>query len=125
MTTIHANATRDDLRRLEMMMAMAGLEMPMWVIRKEIAQAITIVVQAARLSGGARKVVKISEVTGMEGDTITMHDLFVFKQTGLDKNRLAQGYFHVTGMRPKCLERLEVAGARVLVELFERRIVDS
>jgi len=125
MTTIHANDTRDALSRLEMMVGMAGYDLPIWIIRRQIVSAIHIVVQAARLSGGARKVVKISEVTGMEGDTITMHDLFVFKQTGLDKNRLAQGYFHVTGMRPKCLERLEVAGARVPVELFERRIVDS
>jgi len=125
MTTIHANDCRDALSRLEMMVGMAGYDLPIWIIRRQIISAIQIVVQAARLSGGARKVVKISEVTGMEGDTITMHDLFVFKQTGLDKNRLAQGYFHVTGMRPKCLERLEVAGARVPVELFERRIVDS
>ena len=125
MTTIHANDCRDALSRLEMMVGMAGYDLPIWIIRRQIISAIQIVAQAARLSGGARKVVKISEVTGMEGDTITMHDLFVFKQTGLDKNRLAQGYFHVTGMRPKCLERLEVAGARVPVELFERRIVDS
>src|SRR5207249_9552662 len=122
LTTVHANDTRDALSRLELMVGMAGFDLPIWVIRRQIASAIHIVVQASRLPGGARKVVKISEVTGMEGDTMTMQDLFVFKQTGLDKQRVAQGYFQVTGMRPKCLDRLEVAGAGVPVELFERRI---
>ena len=121
MTTLHANTPRDALSRLEMMMAMAGLEMPMWVIRKEIAQAITIVVQLARLSGGARKVVKISEITGMEGEVTSMHDLFGFKQTGVDDYRVAKGNFYATGIRPRVLERLEIAGCPLPVEMFERR----
>ena len=119
MTTLHANDTRDALSRLEMMVGMAGFDMPMWVIRKQISSAVHIVVQAARLTGGIRKITKISEITGMEGDIISMHDLFVFKQTGLDENRVAQGHFMSTGIRPRCLEHLEVMGVHVSPELFE------
>ena len=119
MTTLHANDTRDALSRMEMMVGMAGFDMPMWVIRKQIASAVHIVVQAARLSGGVRKITKISEITGMEGDVISMHDLFVFKQTGLDSNRVAQGHFSSTGIRPKCLEHLEVMGVHLRPEIFE------
>ncbi|MFN8858472.1 MAG: CpaF family protein, partial [Planctomycetaceae bacterium] len=79
MTTLHANDTRDAISRLEMMVGMAGFDLPIWVIRRQIASAVHLVVQAARLTGGARKVIKISEITGMEGENITMHDLFVFK----------------------------------------------
>jgi pilus assembly protein CpaF len=123
MSTVHANDTRDALGRLEIMVGMAGLDLPIWVIRKQIASAIHIIVQAARLIGGARKVVKISEVTGLDGDNIIMHDLFVFKQTGVDGQRRAQGYFHATGIRPTCLERLAALGAGLPLDLFERRIL--
>jgi pilus assembly protein CpaF len=82
-------------------------------------------VQAARLTGGIRKIVKISEITGMEGEVMSMHDIFGFKQTGVDESGVAQGYFHASGIRPKCLERLEVSGARLPVELFERRMLDT
>jgi pilus assembly protein CpaF len=121
MTTIHANDTRDALSRLEMMIGMAGFELPIWIIRRQIVSAIQVVVQVARLPGGARKVIKISELIGMEGETVTMHDLFVFKQTGVDGEGMAQGLFQITGIRPKCLERLAVAGAPLPVEMFERR----
>jgi len=121
LTTIHANDTRDALSRLEMMVGMAGFDLPIWIIRRQIASAIHIVVQVARLPGGARKVVKISEITGMEGEVTSMQDLFTYKQTGVDDDGVAQGYFCTTGIRPKCLERLMVAGAPVPVELFERR----
>jgi pilus assembly protein CpaF len=124
LTTIHSNDTRDAISRLEMMVGMAGFDLPIWIIRRQIASAIHIVIQASRLIGGARKIVKISEITGMEGDVISMHDLFVYKQTGLDANRVAQGYFHTTGIRPKCLERLESAGIRLPVEMFERRVLN-
>jgi pilus assembly protein CpaF len=123
MTTIHANDTRDAISRLEMMVGMAGFDLPIWIIRRQIASALQIVVQAARLIGGPRKIIKISEITGQEGEVVSMHDLFVFKQTGVDNDRVAQGYFQATGIRPQCLERLEVAGARVPVEMFERRIL--
>src|SRR5262249_39950170 len=85
LTTVHANDTRDALGRLEMMVGMAGFELPIWIIRRQIASAIQIVIQVARLLGGARKIVKISEITGMEGEVISMHDIFGYKQTGVDE----------------------------------------
>jgi pilus assembly protein CpaF len=124
LTTIHANTTRDATSRLEMMVGMAGFDLPIWTIRRQIASAIHIVVQVARLVGGARKVIRISEITGMEGDVISMHDIFEFKQTGLDERRRAIGQFSSTGLRPACLERLESAGEHVPVEMFRRRILD-
>jgi pilus assembly protein CpaF len=123
LTTIHANDTRDALSRLEMMVGMAGFDLPIWIIRRQIASAIQIVVQAARLLGGPHKIIKISEITGMEGDVMSMHDLFVFKQTGVDANRVAKGYFETTGIRPKCLERLAAAGIRLREDMFERRMI--
>jgi len=121
MTTLHANDTRDAISRLEMMVGMAGFDLPIWVIRRQIASAVHLVVQAARLTGGARKVIKISEITGMEGENITMHDLFVFKQTGLNADGVSSGYFMSTGIRPHCLESLEAVGIKLSPGLFERR----
>jgi pilus assembly protein CpaF len=123
LTTIHANTPRDALARLEMMVGMAGTDLPMWIIRQQIASAIHIVVQASRLLGGPRKVTRISEITGMEGDVISTHDLFAFKQTGVNEAGVAQGYFHATGMRPHCASRLEEAGIRLPFEMFEQRIL--
>jgi pilus assembly protein CpaF len=125
LTTIHANDTRDALSRIEMMVGMAGFDLPIWIIRRQMASAIQVVVQVSRLFGGARKVVRISEITGMEGDVMSMHDLFAYKQTGVDDNQAAQGYFFASGIRPKCLEKLEVCGVRLPVEMFERRIEES
>jgi pilus assembly protein CpaF len=125
MTTIHANDTRDALSRLEMMVGMSGFDLPIWIIRRQVASSIQVVIQVARLPGGVRKVVKVSEITGMEGDVISMHDLFGFKQTGVDGDRVAQGYFFASGIRPQCMERLETAGAGVPTALFERRILGS
>jgi pilus assembly protein CpaF len=124
LTTVHANDTREALSRLEIMVGMSGFELPIWVIRRQIASAIHIVVQQSRLLGGPRKVIKISEVTGMEGDNFMMHDLFVFKQTGVDQKRKAQGYFQATGIRPQCLERLAALGAALPPDLFERRTLN-
>ncbi len=123
MTTIHANDTRDALSRLEMMIGMAGVDLPMWLIRRQISSSIQIVLQVARLSGGVRKLVKVSEITGMEGEILSMHDIFGFKQTGLDKNGVAQGSFYSTGIRPKILDRMETAGIRLPMEMFERRVL--
>jgi pilus assembly protein CpaF len=103
-----------------MMVGMAGFDLPMWLIRRQIAAAITIVVQVARLTGGNRKIVKISEITGMEGEIMSTHDIFGFKQTGVSDG-VAQGYFYASGIRPKCLERLDASGAHLPVEMFERR----
>jgi pilus assembly protein CpaF len=105
------------------MVGMAGFDLPIWIIRRQMTSAVQIVVQVARLLGGARKIIKISEITGMEGEVISMHDLFAYKQTGVDEAGAAQGYFHATGIRPKCLERLEVSGIRLPFELFERRML--
>ena len=125
LTTVHANDTRDALARLEIMVGMAGLDLPLWVIRRQITSAIHIVVQVTRLIGGVRKIVKISEVTGVEGENFAMHDIFIFKQTGVDDQRRAQGYFQATGIRPQCLSRLHSFGAGLCPEIFERRMMDG
>ena len=123
MTTIHANDTRDALGRMEMMVGMAGFELPMWIIRRQIANAVEIIIQAARLTGGPRKIIKISEITGMEGDIISMQDIFVFRQTGLDESGKAQGQFMATGIRPNLLEKLAGVGIRLPPSLFEPRVL--
>jgi pilus assembly protein CpaF len=121
MTTIHANSCRDALARLEVMIAMAGYDIPIRALRQQISSAIQIIVQAARLSGGKRKVTRVSEITGMEGDNIMMHDLFVFEQTGVDGSGHATGTFTVTGIRPQCAVRIENRGIRLPADLFARR----
>jgi pilus assembly protein CpaF len=125
MTTIHSNNTREAISRLEMLIGMGGHELSMWFIRRQIASAIDIVVQCARLSGGVRKVVQVSEVTGSEGEVVAMHDLFVFEQTGIDENKVAQGHFRATGIRPTCLERLATQGVTLDQTMFERRMLET
>jgi pilus assembly protein CpaF len=124
MTTIHSNNTREAISRLEMLIGMAH-ELSMWFIRRQIASAIDIVVQCARLTGGVRKVVQVSEVTGSEGEVVGMHDLFVFEQTGIDENKVAQGHFRATGIRPTCLERLAAQGLSLDPTMFERRTLET
>jgi pilus assembly protein CpaF len=113
MTTVHANSPRDALGRIEVMVAMA--------LRQQISSAVNVIVQAQRLTGGKRKVTKVSEITGMEGDQIQLQDLFAFEQTGVDENGIATGTFIVTGIRPKCLERIESRGISLPAELFLRK----
>jgi pilus assembly protein CpaF len=125
LTTIHANTPRDALGRLEIMIGMAGFDLPLWSIRRQIASAIHIVVQTARLIGGARKVVSVAEITGMEGDVISMHNIFEYKQTGLDEQRRAIGHFHANGIRPQCLGRMENSGVVLPNGMFEARILDT
>src|SRR3984957_12686907 len=125
LTTIHANNTRDAIGRLEMLIGMAGFDFPIWFIHRHIASAINIVVQCSRLAGGARKVMQISEVTGAEGEVISMHDLFVFEQTGVDDQKAAVGCFRATGVRPRCLERLAASGLGVDPMMFERRNLEQ
>jgi pilus assembly protein CpaF len=120
MSTIHANDTRDALSRLEMLIGMAAPELPMWFIHRQIASAIHIVVQLARLPGGERKIVQISEVTGLHAETINMHDLFVYRQSGVDQQGCAQGRFEASGLRPNCLSRFETYGLNLSRELFEQ-----
>ncbi len=125
MTTVHANNTRDAISRLEVMIAMAGYDIPAKALRNQISSAIQIIVQATRLSGGKRKVTKVSEITGMEGENITMQDLFSFEQAGVDDNGHATGVFHVTGIRPKVITRIESRGIRLPNDLFTRRVIES
>ncbi|HSU69307.1 MAG TPA: ATPase, T2SS/T4P/T4SS family, partial [Tepidisphaeraceae bacterium] len=123
MTTIHANNTRDALARLEVMIAMAGYDIPMRAMRHQIASAIQVVVQSRRLPGGRRKVVSVSEISGLEGDNVQMHDLFLFEQSGVDTDGHAVGRFIATGIRPRCAERIEHRGIHLPVELFTRRVI--
>ncbi|MGH7180273.1 MAG: CpaF family protein [Tepidisphaeraceae bacterium] len=124
MTTIHANTTRDALARLEVMIAMAGYDIPMRALRTQVASAIQIVVQASRLSGGRRRVTKVSEITGMEGEQIQMHDLFAFEQDGVDSDGHATGRFVCMGIRPRCHERIEHRGIKLPADLFMRRAIE-
>jgi pilus assembly protein CpaF len=119
LTTIHANSPRDALYRLDTMVAMANLNIPEKAVKQQIASAIELVVQIARLSDGTRKVTAISEITGMEEETITMQDLFVFEKTGVRADGKVCGRFRATGIRPKCSDRLAAAGMRLPAEMFE------
>jgi pilus assembly protein CpaF len=119
MTTIHANSPRDALARLETMVAMAGLALPDKAVRQQIASAINLVVQIARLTDGSRRIVNISEITGMEGPVVTMQDLFVFERQGYDAERKVRGQFRATGIRPKFAERLLGYGIELSPTMFE------
>ncbi len=123
MTTVHANNTRDAIARLEVMVMMAGFEIPLRPLRTQVASAIQIIVQARRLTGGRRKVVSVSEITGMEGDQVQMHDLFSFEQEGVDGDGHATGRFVCTGIRPRCAERIEHRGIKLPSDLFQRRVI--
>jgi pilus assembly protein CpaF len=119
LATIHANTPRDALARLENMIGMAGLNLPPKAARQQIASAITAVVQIARLSDGKRKVMSLSEITGMEGDIITMQEIFSFRQTGVSNEGAVQGYFSAAGVRPKFIERLRSHGVTIPDSLFD------
>jgi pilus assembly protein CpaF len=125
LTTVHANTPRDALARLETMVAMANLNLPEAAIRRQIASAIDVIVQVARMSDGTRKVSTIAEVTGMEGEIITMQDIFVFRKKGIGPNGQVLGEFLPTGVRPKFAERLLVAGLRLPVDMFERHHAET
>ena len=119
LTTIHANSPRDALYRLDTMVAMANLNIPDRAIRQQVASAIEIVVQIARLSDGTRKVTAISEITGMERDIITMQDIFLFEKVGVDEDGRVRGRFRATGIRPKCSERFAASGIQLPAQMFE------
>lgn len=118
MTTAHANSARDLLSRLETMVLMSGMELPLRAIRSQIASAVDIVVQIARMRDGSRKIINISEITGMEGDIITMQDLFRFEQQGIDSDGRLRGEFVSEGLRPLCSEKLELNGIHLPIDLF-------
>lgn len=121
LTTIHANSTQDALARLEMMVAQTGFELPVSVVRHYIACGITLVVQLARLAGGPRRVIRVSELLRAEAGNYVMEDIFGFEQTGVDANGVAVGHFQATGYRPACLARMEAAGIRLPEEMFESK----
>jgi pilus assembly protein CpaF len=119
LTTVHANSARDALYRLDTMVAMANLNIPDRAIRQQVASAIDLVVQMTRLSDGTRKVTSIAEITGMEGDVVTMQDIFAFERTGLGPEGHVRGRFRSTGIRPKCAERLAASGHQLSSTIFE------
>jgi pilus assembly protein CpaF len=119
LTTIHANTPRDALSRLENMIGMANLNLPHKAARQQIASAITVVIQGLRLIDGKRKITSIQEITGMEGDVITMQEIFAFRQSGIGPDGTVEGYFHATGVRPKFTERLRAFGITLPDSMFD------
>src|SRR6516164_59425 len=123
LTTLHANSPRDAQARLETMIMMGGLELPIKAMRQQIASAVDVVIQVNRLQGGPRKITSITEVVGMEGEVIITQDIFRFKQLGIDQNGRAFGQFESTGVRPSFIPRLEAAGIKLPTNLFQERIL--
>ena len=119
LTTIHANSARDALYRLDTMVAMANLNIPDKAIRQQVASAVNLVVQVSRMADGTRKVTGISEITGMEGDVITMQDIFLFERTGIAASGKVTGRFRATGVRPKCTEKIMSAGMQLRADMFD------
>ena len=119
MTTIHSNSPRDALRRIETMVLMAGMDLPLKAIREQLASSIELVIHMARLKDGSRKVVQVSEVQGMESDTIVMQDVFVYKQTGI-LNGVVQGNLMPTGLRPRFLNKLIANNIDIPKSIFEK-----
>jgi len=105
------------------MIGLAGVDIPVWAVRKLIASSINVIVQVSRLPGGKRKVVTVAEVTGMEGETYSMHELFEFVQQGVDNDQVVTGHFRATGIRPRCLNKLKARGINISPELFAERIL--
>jgi pilus assembly protein CpaF len=123
MTTAHANSPRDALSRVETMCLMAGMDLPVRAIREQVASAIDVIVQQERMRDGTRKVVTVTEVSGMEGDIITMTDIFSFEQTGVEAGKII-GKIRPTGLRPKFMDQIDAAGISLPPSIFgvgERR----
>lgn len=124
MTTLHANTPRDGLRRLETMILLAGANLPDKAMREQISSAIDVLVHIARLSDGSRRMLKLSEITGMEGDVITMQDIFVFEKLGISEDGKVLGAFKTTGIRPRFADQLEASGVILPPDLFEAGYTD-
>ena len=123
LTTLHANTPRDALARLETMIMMSGFELPLKAMRTQVASAVDLIVQASRLQGGPRKITYITEIVGMEQDTIVMQDIYRFEKSGIDENGRARGKFISTGIRPSFMSRLEAAGVRLPSSAFRERVM--
>ncbi len=121
LTTIHANTPRDAIARLETLVMMAGYDLPVKAIRQQISGAVDVLIQANRLQGGPRRVTAITEVVGMEGDTIVLQDIFRYVQEGVDEEGKAFGHFECTGVRPKFMSKLEASGVRLPASAFRER----
>ena len=122
LTTVHANSPRDALARIENMVSMANLNIPERAVRQQIGSAVHAVIQVSRLSDGTRKVINISEITGLHDESVQLHDIFVFDRTGIDENGKVRGAFRATGVRPKFADRLATSGARLRPALFESKV---
>jgi len=120
LSTIHANTPRDSLARLETMVLMAGMDLPERAIKEQVASAINVVIQIARLPDGVRKITNISEITGMEGPTVVMQDIFEFDRRGVSKDGKVLGEFVPTGVRPRFMDRLKMFGIDISSDIFER-----
>jgi pilus assembly protein CpaF len=123
LTTLHANTPRDALARLETMIMMSGFEMPIRAMRQQISSAVDLIIQASRLQGGPRRVTYITEVVGMEQDTVIMQDIYQYVQEGIDENGRARGRFEATGVRPTFMDRLEACGVRLPASAFRQRVM--
>jgi pilus assembly protein CpaF len=123
MTTLHANTPRDAIARMETMIMMAGFELPIKAMRQQIASAVDIIIQANRLQGGKRRVTHITEVVGMEQDTVVMQDIYHYVQEGIDESGTARGRFLATGIRPNFMHRLESVGVRLPGSAFRERVM--
>ncbi len=123
LTTIHANTPRDAIARVETMITMAGFELPLKALRQQIASAVDLIVQTNRLQGGPRKITHITEILGMEQDTIVMQDIYHYVKEGIDENGRAFGRFEATGVRPNFMDRLEAAGVRLPSSAFRQRVM--
>jgi pilus assembly protein CpaF len=123
LTTIHANTPRDAVARLETMIMMSGFELPAKAMRQQIASAIDLIIQVNRLPGGSRRITHVTEVVGMEQDTVVMQEIFAYVQDGLDENGRACGHYLSHGVRPSFTHRLEAAGVRLPANIFRQRIM--
>jgi len=122
LTTVHANSPRDAISRLEVMVSLANANMQLVSVRQQISSAVHLLVQASRLSDGSRRVVNITEVTGMEGEVVTLQDIFVFEKRGVTADGKVIGRFSATGIRPKFSEKLLAAGIQLAPALFDESV---
>jgi len=123
MTTIHSNSPRDCVARMEVLVLMSGMDLPVKAIREQIASAVNIIVQQTRFACGSRKVTSIAEVTGMEGDIVQIAEIFNYQQDGFDEKGRVQGRFHATGIIPEFCEKMARRGIPIDLSIFDRRVV--
>ncbi|MFO0915978.1 MAG: CpaF family protein [Pirellulales bacterium] len=123
MTTLHANTPRDAVARMETMIMMSGFELPLKAMRQQISSAVDLIIQASRLQGGKRRITHITEVVGMEQDTVVMQDVFTYQKDGIDESGVTRGKFVASGIRPNFMHRLEAAGVRLPASTFRERVM--